>query len=214
MVTIRKNQTKSTTHKKTPLPLVSFCFILLQKSWCKFGAKFYETIWILSNDIQSHLHKIARYKRFSTILNATNDTEITQRDNLCEFQNFREPLFTWLSEYSAVAKRRKMCTADNAQATRRQQKSQFNERLQRDVFLLKRKASLSFYDFRLTLLRHNVRQSSLFMQARLCNNYVRAAQLRSARIVSKLCLSTFDLLYIYYVYAYILLIFVQKSRSS
>ena len=72
-----------------------------------------------------------------------------------------------------------MCTADNAQATRRQQKSQFNERLQRDVFLLKRKASLSFYDFRLTLLRHNVRQSSLFMQARLCNNYVRATQLRS-----------------------------------
>ena len=107
-----------------------------------------------------------------------------------------------------------MFTADNAQATRWQQKSQFNERLQRDVFLLKRKASLSFYDFRLTLLRHNVRQSSLFTQARLCNNYVRATQLRSGTNRKQTLSSTFGLLYIYYAYMYALLIFVPKSRSS
>ena len=104
-----------------------------------------------------------------------------------------------------------MCTADNAQATRWQQKSQFNERLQRDVFLLKRKASLSFYDFRLTLLRHNVRQSSLFMQARLCDHYVCATQLRSGTNRKQTLSSTFGLLYIYYAYMYALLILFQNQ---
>ena len=107
-----------------------------------------------------------------------------------------------------------MCATSNTQATNKQQKSQSNKILQRDVFLLKRKASLSFYDFRLTLLRHNVRQSSLFTQARLCDNYVRAAQLRSGTNRKQTLSSTFGLLYIYYAYMYALLIFVPKSRSS
>ena len=58
----------------------------------------------------------------------------SQRDNLCEFHDFREPLFTGFLEYWGVVESRKKCATSNTQAANKQQKSQSNKILQRDVF--------------------------------------------------------------------------------
>ena len=69
---------------------------------------------------------------------------ITQRDNLSTSHDFTKPLFTGFLELSVGQSCGQKCATSNTQATNKQQNSQFKKSFKRDVFLRKRKTSLSF----------------------------------------------------------------------
>ena len=69
----------------------------------------------------------------------------SQRDNLSTSHDFTKPLFTGFLELSDVVGSCKKCEISNTQATYMQQSYLNSKDIKRDVFLHKRKTSLSFY---------------------------------------------------------------------
>ena len=68
----------------------------------------------------------------------------SQRDNLSTSHDYRKPLFTGFLELSDVVESCKKCGISNTQATYMQQSYLNSKDFKRDVFLRKRKTSLSF----------------------------------------------------------------------
>lgn len=80
-------------------------------------------------------------------LKAARRHRSSQRDNFSAFHNFAKPYFTGFLGLSVGYNCDKKCVTSNTQATYMQQNYLNSKDFRRDVFLEKRKTSLSFLDF-------------------------------------------------------------------